>query len=387
MFTSLLQSTGTLITSLSKQWQGREQELRKLGQTDALVCPHCKELLTFRSGKIKRAHFSHRQDTKCPLNGYRPPQEIEAKAQLYGALETLWPGGIQMDVILQGETLPIDLLLLKKNSPYSAYWILSRTIRKWDTFIGSATHNQIPHHILYTGDAHKHPHDELILPKQLRDQICHSKEFDSCEFPNLGHLTFINTQTSQLHIYRGLHCVHAPTAYDYELKRNSPLSGIHIHTHGELITKADLEFAEAQTIKLAKAKEESLRKNEERSQRKQAEQIAAKARARHLEESQKLLCIHCNTKTKQYSIQLPKCECVCNSCLPYHNKKTSCSPHTFSDPPAKQAPSSHPHGSEIYTCRYCKKQTSEWSISTPGKQSCVCHACLPQHNQRTQREW
>lgn len=113
MYTSQQQTTGTRITSVSKEWRGREEDLRRLGQSDELVCQYCRELVTFRSGEINRPHLAHRQDTKCPLTGNRSPQEIEAKAQLYEALEHTWCDEVQMDVMLEGESQPIDILLLK----------------------------------------------------------------------------------------------------------------------------------------------------------------------------------------------------------------------------------------------------------------------------------
>ncbi len=382
MFISLQQTTGSRITSLSKQWRDREEELRKLGQSDELICPHCKELVTFRCGEINRPHFAHRQDTKCPLKGNRSPQEIEAKAQLYEALEHTWPDEVQMDVMLDGETQPIDILLLKNGEPFAAYWTLSRTIRNWDAFTAPAENHQIRYHIIYTGDAHKHPEDQLILQKQQRDQIHHSQEFDSCEFANHGHLSFIDIESSQLVIYRGLTCVHSPNGYQYELKRTAPLRQLHINTNGELITSEDISYTKELAILIKQRQEELHRRIEEKHRREREE---AEARAKRLisqqqrqQKTKQRQCIYCHQDTDAWALFRPGGKCVCHACLPNHKQQN---PNSAAGVLKRAETAARPKIG-VYTCVYCKKETSEWSIMSNANKTCVCKECLPEHNRR-----
>lgn len=158
-----------------------------------------------------------------------------------------------MDVLFEDDSQTVDLLLMQEGEPFVAYWILSRRITKFAEFVAPAMSRNIPFWIFFTGDAHKHLDGQLILPKYQRDQMRHSSEFDSCEFPNHGHLNYIDTNHSELLIYRGLTCKHVPQGYGYEKLRRCPLTEILIHHSGELILAEDLDFARERASKIKMA--------------------------------------------------------------------------------------------------------------------------------------
>lgn len=385
MFTCLNKHTNEHLTSLSKRWRGREVELRKLGRSDCLVCSYCKELLTFRCGQVTRPHFAHRHASKCPLDGKRSPEEVEAKAQLYEVLEHIWDGEVRMDALLEGESQPIDILLIRDDSPFAAYGILSKSIRKFEIFSSPANNRGIPFHILYTGDAHKRSDDQIILQKQQRDLIDHTKQFDSCERPNHGHLSFIDSDSSELLIYRGLICQHAPNGYSFDLVRQSSLNAISIHTNGELITPEDVHYAKGYEDRLQRVQLEIDRRKEEIRQQEIARVKAAQAEIKRQQEAKQRTCIYCQliTTPQHWSIELPCRECVCTKCLPLHNEKQARVSVDFTEksldktpPPKKTAPA--------YTCECCGKYTCDWGFCSPGKNTCVCNSCLPTYNQSIQ---
>jgi len=315
MFTCLNQHTNERLTSISKHWRGREGELRKLGRSDCLVCSYCKELVTFRSGEFKQPHFAHRQASKCPLKGKRSTEEIEAKAQLFEALEQIWDGEVRIDTILDGTTQPIDILLLQDGTPFSAYWIMSKTTRKFYEFIVPATQYKIPYHIIYTGAAHKYSEDLLFLEKQQRDQIHYNKLFDSSEYSKRGHLSFINIETSSLIIYRYLTCYHSPKAYRYDIIRNTLLENILIHPNGELITVDDLTHSEERMQQIHRTKEKA-------HSRAIAKKKSDTAHLKRQQDAKEPECIYCKTKTRQYTILMANSKCVCTPCVARHNQAT-----------------------------------------------------------------
>lgn len=432
MFTCTHQITGKRITSISRKWHGREEELRAMGRNDSLICSFCKEPLTFRHGAVKRAHFAHRKASECPLDSHRSAEELEAKVLLFERLEETSGIQVEVDVLLNGETCPIDILVSKNGNPAYAYWFLSQNRREMEKFLHPATSRDIPYFLIYTQSKLLQLRQSLYLQKPQRDNISYHKEFDDFSFTHRGHLNFIDTKTAEISIFRGLRSRHDKQVFDYHVIRRCPVNQLIIQPDGEWLTEGDITYSRERKIQIKKEKEAATKQQridqQERKIRIQRQQEADKKRAifeaeaekrrvvleeKSQEKSQRSedlrreleyekihgryrLCIYCGNKTDQWSIRKPDGQCVCSPCLHHHNQQQSKISFAFteSEDPSKKVESSviSPHLSQqkptekkIYTCELCETQTTDWSSCKPAKNTCICNNCLTDHNRSI--EW
>jgi len=431
MFTCLHLNTQQRITSISRRWRGRDDELRKLGRSDNLRCPYCKEPLTFRHGAKTRPHFAHRQTSECPLDSDRSAEETEAKAILFERLEEQLGDDVALDVLLENETRTIDILVSSQGKPLHAYWLMSQNRRQMEQFLHPATSRDIPHQIIYTQSKHHIVNDQLKLPKPQRESIQYSEKFDDFSkhsAKNLGHLMFLQATPARIRIYRGLtggyHSLHT-----FEILRRNPLTDLIVQQDGELITREDLTEMEQRRARRKQRKKEQQQNKDRRKnleqQRKQKqlqqdeeEQQRGRLKKQQSKESKQFrwelkqqaedefkiaqirqknrqwenkfrTCTYCHQSKTQWSIQQPNGKCVCTACLAQHNSQQANASFDFADtdePPHDQSSAaSHDQQplltKETYTCEYCGRHTSEWSRCKPGKKTCICHHCLETHNQ------
>lgn len=407
MFTCSRLNTTQQITSISRRWAGQDEALRKLGRSDQLRCPYCDASLTFRHGAVTRPHFSHRKASTCPLNSDQSPEEIEAKALLFEHLEKQLGDDVALDVLLEGETRTIDILISVNGKPLYAYWLMSQIRRQMEQFVHPTDSKNIPYQIIYTQSKHQLVEDELKLQKNHSQTITHSSEFDDFWQTSLGHLIFLDTETARIRIYRGLSGGYK-SLYSYEALRRSTIKELTAQPDGQLATKEDVceandrcnlreqQNKEEQRLQKLAREEELHRKQqqkppeqrrwEHKQQRKDSYKQTIHHQIQQKRENQSRTCIHCKKTLTQWSIQLPGENCVCNQCLNLHNQQQSNAPFDFVNDTESTAPPTalNPTQKTSYTCECCGELTSEWSSCKPGTKTCICNACLPNWNRKIQ---
>ena len=150
MFNCLDTRSGSLVVTLSKQWAKREDEMREMARGEVFCCAACKSPIWFKCGDIMRPHFAHRSDSKCPLNSNKSAEELEAQALIYQHLEQNCNQELAIDVLIEEEQHPIDILIGNEKSYQRAFFFFSRDRRNLHQLLQPAKSRNIPLQIIYT---------------------------------------------------------------------------------------------------------------------------------------------------------------------------------------------------------------------------------------------
>jgi uncharacterized protein YbaR (Trm112 family) len=242
MFTAIRQDGGTRVTSIDPGWREREDELRALAASDRIVCPGCRQPLRYRrAGEHRRPHFAHRNLNDCPM-GSQTAEVLEGKAQIYLWLKSKYAEQVEMDIDLgiPGWDRPADVVVRQNGQDTLAYWVFDRGPRHRAPLL-YAIPAHIRRQVVFTESAMSAQVEQshrLVLSRALRDFMVTST-YDR-PHKNRSHLQFLNTQTGRISIYRGLHCIHAPSGYEARSVHSADLkdAGICPET-GEFITSDD----------------------------------------------------------------------------------------------------------------------------------------------------
>ena len=288
-----------------------------------------------------RSHFAHRSDSKCPLNSKKSAEELEAQALIYQHLEQNCDHELAIDVVLEEEQQPIDILVGYEKSYQRAFFFLSRDRRNLYELLEPAKSRNIPVQIIYTQSRHALQDELLKLSKQQIDHAWHSKRYDPHQHPNYGHLYFLDTEDSTFHIYRGLKPSNKCRLYCSEHQQSISTSELKIDEFGELYTDADeserisrsSEAVEPVAIEHKpqpidieepeggiypwedESKPQTLATSQSSSYR--DEERREEAVRRGLESfAQPLRCEDCGTMTTEWNQAQPsRGTCVCNKCI------------------------------------------------------------------------
>jgi hypothetical protein len=297
------------VTSLDPAWRSRFDELRALAASERLVCPGCARPVRFRVGEQRRPHFAHVSLSECPLSR-QSAEVLEAKAQLYEWLTGKYPSKVEFDVDMQ---LPdcdrvMDLLVHPKDDLSFAYWVFDRAPRNRHALLHSLP-GHVMRNVVQTQSAHRKGEDDTILLTAAQRDFIGSSKFDPS--PQRGHLHFLDTEDGTVTIYRGIHCVHPPSHFGWQVVREEPLMTALISPEdGEITFSGDVA---------------------DWRQRQQEENVR---RAGHAP--------------------------VTPDVPPRRHPSRPSSSYILNQP---------------LTCEKCGVKTTEWMQATPGKGLCICRGC------------
>jgi hypothetical protein len=358
MFKALDTTTGKYIISIDPVFRGKEEELRPLARSGQLVCSVCKELITFRFRETEghfcnRPHFAHRQQSNCPV-GREPLEVMQAKVLLFEWLLAHFPReSIDLDVDLSIPCWdnPADLYVQREGKQSFAYWIFDHGIRKRQGIVRlcKEENDLIVPHIIWTQSAlqRKTP-SELILNTTHRDLIMEGSYDANGQG---GHLTFLNTETEKVSVFRDLWVCHRPKLYRSDSWNQGSLTETLIDSDsGELFFHEDTlrcdrwEKEERERLEIERRREQDkVRREEEYMERCQRWHEAANKPRPITQESPEniqqskpcmdneqpffssprknmkpeLLCTSCGRMTSDYSFSCSKTKgtCKCNDCM------------------------------------------------------------------------
>jgi hypothetical protein len=319
MFTSLNVSDRSRVTSIAAQWDGREEDLRELARSGQLVCPGCEQLLWLRTGDVRRRHFAHRDLSECQL-GKQSSEVLEAKAQLFTWLETVFPGRVQIDMELNtpGIGHVPDLVVETEDGPPFTYWIFDRQIRNRDGYPKPRENKTERTHYIHTESTWKlEPEKGTVLSASQRHFISYSTFDLALDRPGIGHLHFFSTTDSTLRIYRGLRCIHGPALHDWEeLREGSLASALVCPKSGELIFGEDVTAVEQIQQNPGRSRPIHSRRSPAKIRHESHEsESASKAAELANYLNRTLRCEECGVETKRWSSANPSNgTCVCKEC-------------------------------------------------------------------------
>jgi hypothetical protein len=232
MFVALDTRTNVKIISLDPR-RG-EHDLREDSRAGVLVCPECRQMVTFRVGNAdqlrpRRRHFAHRVLSNCSLEHERP-ELTEARAVLYEWLVAKFD---EVEIEHRPEhgarlPRPIDVLVrehLDRDNPFlhevreAAFWVFDAPMRQLEARAAIAG---------YFADALKTPvtwifsskmltgapgrPNAILLTKMERDFAVRT-QYDEPQPNSLGSLHYLDAHARHLITYRRLRLVHGPNIY------------------------------------------------------------------------------------------------------------------------------------------------------------------------------
>jgi hypothetical protein len=380
MFVSLNRETGARLTSIDPQWASRLEELREMARSGRLVCCGCDQKLWLRVGGRRRPHFAHRSLADCPL-AHESVEVMEAKAKIYLWLSTKYPGKAELDVDL---TIPgwkryADLVLRKPYKKAFVYWIFDRQQRERGALLsrqGGAMH----HHFIHTESTLDLHAAELRLTASQRDFIEFSDYDKVPDGYGPGHLTFFDSATSEVSIYRGLVCVHEPNVFAWKLVRKGPLSEALIRPKtGEMLFRRDVEalaeWREKERARQAgaRAAEERRKAEEEERKAKEQERRVKEQERRRVEMLARVLAAQSAAKDDLEDLEEEDVEA--DEADPGAEQENGIA--------AKKQAEEEEQGINLngpFRCEDCGQETTEWSSASPAQGTCVCKPC-------TEKQW
>ena len=320
MFTAINISDESRVTSIATRWDDCVENLRELARGGQLVCPGCAQLLWLRTGEVRRRHFAHRDVSDCKFSK-QSPELLEAKAQIFTWLDCKFPGRVQMDLEL-GSTGPghhADLVVQMEDGRRFIYWIFDRQMRDRSRYRIIGEDNMTRVHYLHTESTLRPGPDGGILLNASQREFISTGDFDQAlKRPQLGHLHFFLGSESQLHIYRGLRCLHEPLLHEYAQLRTGPLENALVCTEsGEIIFPEDV-FArkEYQRVLALNPQPKFTSLTATRMDRRAANATKGPNPADPIVNySRPLRCEDCGAETRNWSqAKLSEGTCVCKEC-------------------------------------------------------------------------
>jgi len=350
MFVALDKDSGKRVTSIAAEWAERMEVLRERVRGGLLVCPGCGQPLWFRVGKKLRPHFAHRQSGDCPL-AHDSNEVREAKALLYGWLETKYPGGVELDADfwIAGNKYSADLEVVDGDGRRFAYWVFDRAKRNRDRLFEAGELRGVIHQVIHTESTHNEGDGSRIHLTASQREFATVSGYDAFEYPALGHLHFLDSRDGTLRIYRGLSCVHSPASHAWEDLRTEELrSALVSPKSGEIVVAADVEAREV-------FREERERGHRHRT-RKQKKRNRGAATRKDPEEKKE------HERKRPSQIEIPV--------------RPALEPRPFVDSPqGDPPPRKEPLINQPLCCKDCGTITTDWSQGSPGLGTCVCRDC------------
>jgi len=321
MFAALKISDRSRVTSITTQWDDKEEVLRELARDGELVCPGCEQLLWLRTGEVRRRHFAHRDLSECPV-GKDSAEVLEAKAQLFTWLETKFPSRVQIDMDLETPAGRLaDIVVDLEDGRRFIYWIFDRQIRDRLEFRIASDDPLVQAHYIHTEQTLKSgPDGGIVLSASQRDFITYG-EFDlALTPPGVGHLHFILGSEQRLRVYQGLHCVHGPGLHEWNELRESPLANALIDPKsGEIVFAEDVVARDERRKVLEQPQTLSPKPDIERAARKRKRKsrpLPSASPEKTISLSRPLKCEDCGVETTNWSVATPsQGTCVCNPCI------------------------------------------------------------------------
>lgn len=320
MFTALQIPDKSRVISISSCWDGHEDELRELARSGQLACPGCGQSLWFRTGEVRRRHFAHRDMTECKF-GKQSPELLEAKAQIFTWFESKFPGRVQMDQDLgsAGPGHPADLVVTMEDGRRFIYWIFDREMRDRSRYRLEGEDKLTRVHHFHTESTLRPGPDGGILLNASQREFISSGDFDhALQSPRLGHLHFFLGSESQLHVYRGLHCLHPPLLHQWAELRAGPLQNALVCPEsGEIIFPDDVAAREEYQRGLARNPQSKFASRRATRMSRRDADATKVARGAALVDaySRALRCEDCGAETKNWSqAKFSDGTCVCKEC-------------------------------------------------------------------------
>jgi hypothetical protein len=412
MFICLYKDSNQLINSVHHYWIHQRAVLKNHAHKDSLLCQMCNEPLNYRSGPIRQPHFAHRPDSTCPFQGSDSNlEETTAKIKLFQILEPLLGENVQMDVLLDGETTTIDILISNEGKPITAFWLMSKDRKMANDLVHLANKYNASHEFIYTRSKHILKDDTLELSKMQRDNLANFALLDQIDSSFRGHLTCIDVNLDNhgtLSIYRGLKQCCAKI-HEFRKIRTINLESdgdnnpcLNLHHSKYLISSDEVNLIKENEEELKRREAEEIRRRDrekkqseinkiiaiEQLEAEEAERKASLALKKHLEEKEHqsklafekrqeqerwLTCHYCNEKVTEWITKKKHRKCVCLNCEPRHLEKRSelriseentipISPITTNQP-------------SDYSCRLCGKIVADPSSYRESDRTCECSEC------------
>jgi hypothetical protein len=156
---------------------------------------------------------------------------------------------MDVDLNIPGWNRAADVVVRPDDRIVFAYWVFDRGPRHRGPLL-YAIPAHIRRQVVFTESAMSGQAEQsyrLVLSAALRDFMVASA-YDR-PHKKQGHLQFLNTQTGQISIYRGLHCIHEPSVYDARALLSVDLKDALICPEtGEVITSDDVQSLNARVL-------------------------------------------------------------------------------------------------------------------------------------------
>jgi hypothetical protein len=242
MFKAQHRLTGQHIVILASYWRARLDDLRRLDEADALLCPACGHPVRVRAGQMKRWHFAHKHLQNCPFER-QSPELLACRAALYDLLSARFgEGSVTTEYVVEGICLPRPLDgWVEGGNRCFAYWIFDRrtppqerqqVLEACEALQAGATPRTVFHYLF---DIHLLTQDiqgpkQLVLTTTERDFMqttLYDRSLVGSSGPVSATLHYLDPQAEELVSYRGLRLVHRPQIYT-GIRLSSPLSEVQV---------------------------------------------------------------------------------------------------------------------------------------------------------------
>lgn len=383
MFVAHRTSNNTRVTSIARQWDSNVEALRQMAASGDLVCPGCEQLLWLRTGELRRRHFAHRTLKECPL-GHKSAELFDAQFQLYRWLDSKFPGQVEMELALPdaGDVKAPDLQVQLSPEVRAVYWLLDRQMHHREALLNLRRRPNLHVHFIHTQSALKLNSDsELALTASQRDFTTVSGFDRLGSVPGDGHLCFLNTEESNLLIYRGLWMVHSPNLFCWSLLTQCLLQDALVSPKtGEIVTTEDkVRLEERQEVRRREKQ-----RQEERARLLEQQQKEERERLAKLENEKRERMERISSLESVRALQLDVEE---------DEEEEAVVPDALSESPAIQVLPTLPPIEETaeeetgllndaFECEDCGRKVTEWSQVTPATRKCVCVPCVAKRREK-----
>ena len=341
---------------------GNIGELREKDRLDALRCPGCKEPVRVRAGKKRRWHFAHKDLSDCSLR-QESPEILEARGQLYTWLQSKFANQATVEKYIPDIPILFDCFVETEAGQKIGYLIFEKGIRSRDLLMDALAMSDVQmvsiflHKVLNRDSEYSHA---VHLTPTERD-FHFTSEYNQIHSHNNTGLVYLDETKGKIVTLRGLHCVHQPQKYEFDMMLTNELSQMLVRKGtGELIHPGEYEMIcawEKQKIEEERLREIVEKKEQERRRLQEEQQRI------HLKELERKAALHRSRNHEVLGHQPPKV-----ISLKKKNRHEEIKPRREDIFMMDQEP---------YTCEICGKNTVEWVSLDMKNNTCVCsRECL-----------
>ena len=273
MFKARDRETDREIIILDACWNNETlPALREKGRRNLLLCPICRQPVRVKAGEKKRRHFAHQDLSHCPL-GHESPAILEARSLLYRWLDAKYPGQVTVEKAFAEYELPrlLDCYVEPGNQRKFGYWILESGLRSREPFTLGAHILDISLNWLFLSTMLRFTSDreaQLLNLTPTEREFAYASEYNLIYSSYDRALNYLNAGEQTLITFRGLHCIHSPQEYAFQVRLDDRLEQMLISRKtGEFVYRGEFEKLQAYRERQRKIAEEARKQREKEEQR------------------------------------------------------------------------------------------------------------------------